>query len=76
MSLHAITVNENAYAIGKTLREISDPESLLAIKVLTRGTTRYPEPDPEIVIQAGDVLVLFATPEALYLLGEKILRGI
>jgi CPA2 family monovalent cation:H+ antiporter-2 len=76
MSLHAITVNENAYAIGKTLSEISEPESLSAIKVLTRGITRYPEPDPEMVIQAGDVLVLFATPEALYLLGEKILRGV
>jgi len=75
MSLHAITVGENAFAVGKTIEEISDPESPLAIKVLTRGTTRYPDPDPKMVIQSGDVIVLFATPEALYLLGEKISRG-
>lgn len=76
MSLHAITINENAYAVGKTIREISDPETPAAIKVLTRGTTRYPDPDPDMEIQTGDVLVLFATPEALYLLAEKILRGV
>lgn len=76
MSLHAITVNENAFAIGKTIEEITEPDAHSAIKVLTRGTTRYPDPDPKMVIQAGDVLVLFATPEALYLLGEKILRGV
>jgi len=75
MSLHAITVTENAYAVGKTIAEITEPEIPHAIKVLTRNTTRYPDPDPEMVIEAGDVLVLYATPEALYLLGERILRG-
>lgn len=76
MSLHAITVTENAFAVGKTIQEISVPETPFAIKVLTRGTTRYPDPDPNMIIEAGDVLVLYATPEALYLLGEKILRGV
>ncbi len=76
MSLHAITVTENAYAVGKAIEDISDAENPLAIKVLTRGSTRYPDPDPKMIIQAGDVLVLFATPESLYLLGEKILRGL
>jgi len=75
MSLHTITVTENAYAVNKTIEEISDPEAPSAIKVLTRGTTRYPDPDPKMTIQAGDVIVLYATPESLYLLGEKILRG-
>ncbi len=75
MSLHAITVPDNAYAAGKTIEEISEPETPLAVKVLTRGTVRYPDPDPKMVIEAGDVLVLHATPESLYLLGERILRG-
>lgn len=75
MSLHAVTVTENAYAVGKTIRDITDPEVPDAIKVLTRGTIRYPDPDPQMVIEAGDVLVLYATPEALYLLGEKVLKG-
>ena len=75
MSLHAINVTENAYAVGKTIAQISDPDSPSAIKVLTRDAIRYPDPDSEMVIQAGDVLVLYATPEALYLLGERIMRG-
>ncbi len=75
MSLHAITVTDNAFAVGKTIEEITDPEMPLAIKVLTRDSTRYSDPDPHMIIQGGDVLVLYTTPESLYLLGEKILRG-
>lgn len=75
MSLHAITITENAYAVGKTIQDISDPEMPDAIKVLTRGAIRYPEPDPQMIIEDGDVLVLYATPETLHSLNEKILRG-
>jgi CPA2 family monovalent cation:H+ antiporter-2 len=75
MGLHAITVDENAYAVGKTIEEITDPAIPDAIKVLTRETTRYSDPDPNMIIESGDVLVLYATPEVLYLLAEKILRG-
>lgn len=75
MSLHAITVPENAYAVGKTLEDISAPDLPHAITGLTRGSTRYPNPDLQMVIEAGDVLVLYATPELLYLIGERILRG-
>jgi CPA2 family monovalent cation:H+ antiporter-2 len=76
MSLHAVTVTENAYAIGKTITDISDEETSSAIKVLTRGSTRFPDPDPKMLIEAGDVLVLYATPEALYILSERILTGV
>lgn len=75
MSLHAVTVTENAYAIGKTIEEISDPDNPLTIKALTRGVTRYSDPDLNMIIEEGDVLVLYATPEAMYLLNERILRG-
>lgn len=76
MSLHAITVTENAYAVGKTIQEINIPGAAFAIKVLTRGTTRFPDPNPDMMIEDQDVLVLYTTPEVAYLLSEKILRGI
>lgn len=77
MSLHAVTVTEDAYAVGKIIQELlDDPHMPFSVKVLTRGTIRYPDPDPHMVIHAGDVLVLYATPETLYVAGEKILRGI
>ena len=75
MSLHAVTVTENAFAIGKTIGEFSDPHAPHAIKVLTRGSTRFSDPSTEMIIREGDVLVLFADPETLYLLIEKILGG-
>lgn len=75
-SLHAFIVTENAYAVGKTLEELSDPEIPFAVKVLTRGNVRFSEPDPNMALQVGDVLVLYASPEALYLITEKMLRGV
>jgi len=75
MGLHALTVPENAYAVNKTLRDISDPTIDASIKILTHGMTRFPNPDSNMVIQAGDVLVIFGTPEAYYALSEKIVRG-
>lgn len=75
MSLHAITVSDNAFAVGKMLEEIIVSTNPITIKVLTRDSIRYPEPDSKMVVEAGDVLVLLATPESLYLLNERILRG-
>jgi CPA2 family monovalent cation:H+ antiporter-2 len=74
-SLHAVTVTEDAYAVGKTIHELDDPDMPFLVKVLTRENVRYPDPDLQMIIQAGDVLVLYATPETLYVIGEKILRG-
>lgn len=76
MSLHTITIPENAHAVGKTIEDVIYPESPLCIKSLNRGNVRYLDPDPFLKIEAGDILVLYATPENFYLLEERILRGI
>lgn len=75
MSLHSVTIAEDSYAIGKTIEEISDPEQPLAIKFLTRGTQRHLDPEPTMTLEEGDVLVLHTTPEMLYVIVEKLLRG-
>lgn len=75
MSLHSITIPEDAYAIGKTIESLSNPELPLSIKILTRGNVRYPNPSHEMSIQARDVLVIYSTPEAFYIMTEKLLRG-
>lgn len=74
-SLHVITITENAYAVGKTIEEVIRPYVPGVIKILTRTTQRFPNPDPIMVIEAGDVLVLYTTPENVYLLTEEILNG-
>lgn len=75
MSLHAVTITDNAYAVGKMVSEFMDATAPHAIKVLTRGSTRFPDPTGDMVIEEGDVLVLFATPETLFILIEKLLSG-
>lgn len=74
-SLHVITISENAYAVGKTIEEILQPDDPHIIKILTRDTHRFPNPDPNMKIEIGDVLVIYATPETAYLLTEHILQG-
>jgi CPA2 family monovalent cation:H+ antiporter-2 len=75
-SLHVITITENAYAVGKSIQDVMSPNNIpSAIKILTRATQRFPNPDPMMIIEVGDVLVLYATPETVYLLTEHILRG-
>lgn len=76
MSLHAITIGEDVYAVGKSIEELSTPDAPVLVKILTRDSTRYQDPDTSMIIKAGDVLVVYTTPESLYLIGEKILRGI
>ncbi len=75
MSLHSVTIAEGAFAVGKTLLELSDPEQPLNVKFLTRGTNRHLDPSDDLRLEAGDVIVLHTTPEVLYLLVEKLMRG-
>lgn len=74
-SLHSINIPDDAYIVGKTLEELIDPELSYIIKVLTRDSIRYAEPDPTMKIEGGDTLVIYSTPEDFYILSERILRG-
>jgi CPA2 family monovalent cation:H+ antiporter-2 len=44
------------------------------VNAVRRGGIRGPEPAPETLLAAGDVLVLYGTPEAIDE-AEKILLG-
>lgn len=75
MSLHSITIAEDSYAVGKTLVSLDSPELPLNVQCLTREGTRYTDPDPNMVLEARDVIVIHTTPEALYNIMEYLLRG-
>lgn len=74
-SLHVITITDNAYAVGKSIQELFEPDNLNVIKILTRNMHRFSNPEPTMVIEVGDVLVLYTDPETEYLLTEHILQG-
>ncbi len=74
-SLHSITIPESAYAVGKKIRDLDSLDVNFVVKVLTRDSTRYSDPTPDMVIEPGDVLVIYASPEDYYIVHERVLRG-
>jgi len=74
--LHSITLLDDAYAVGHTLDELSlkDKADVL-VTAVRRGGIRGPQPAPETRLVAGDVLVLYGTPEALEVAEKLLLEG-
>lgn len=75
-SLHTIFISEAASVVGSKLGELLLEDEEMSIKTLTRDNTKYQEPDPEMIIEAGDAIVLFSTPEETTILEERIFQGI
>jgi CPA2 family monovalent cation:H+ antiporter-2 len=63
--LHSITLPAGAKAVGNRLAELHLDEVGVTVSAVRRGGIRGPEPEPDTQLMAGDVLVLYGTPEAL-----------
>lgn len=74
-SLHSIFVPEGANAIAQPLAAIVPDDEDFYIKALTRDAERIADPELEMLIQMGDVIVIFATPEETAAIEEKVLNG-
>ena len=64
-----------AFAVGKKLAELPLAESKVTVTAVRRGGITGPEPEPNTKLIAGDVLVLFGTPEALEHAEKVLLEG-
>ncbi len=73
--LHAVTLPEDAYAIGRTLAELDLDSVDVSVTTVRRGGIRGPQPEPETVLLEGDVLVLYGTPEDLERAESLLMRG-
>lgn len=73
--LHSITLTEGARAVGKRLAELRLEELGVSVSAVRRGGIRGPEPSPDTRLVAGDVLVLYGTPEALAEAEKALLGG-
>ncbi|WP_242467558.1 SLC13 family permease [Thiocapsa imhoffii] len=62
-----VSIEENAKAVGKTLREVEQllDDSDAQIVGMARNDDRVTPPDPVRILRAGDILVVEADPEAL-----------
>ena len=73
--LHSVTLMAQAFAVGKKLAELPLTESKVTVTAVRRGGITGPEPGPDTKLIAGDVLVLFGTPEALENAEKVLLEG-
>jgi len=72
--LHAVTLEEGAYAVGRTLAEISlDNVQVRAVRRPEARTRLAPHEVDRLA--AGDIVVLLGEPEPLIAAEEKLLRG-
>jgi len=72
--LHSVELTPGARAVGQRLAGLHLEAAGVAVSAVRRGGIRGPEPAPETLLAAGDVLVLYGTPEAIDK-AEKILLG-
>ena len=63
--LHTVTLPDGAFAVGRQLGEMRLAEAGVVVTAVRRGGIRGQQPQPEMVLQAGDILVLYGAPEDL-----------
>ena len=73
--LHSVTLPDGAKAVGKLLVDLHLEEAGVSVSAVRRGGIRGPEPAPHTKLAAGDVLVLYGTPEALEAAEKILLEG-
>jgi len=73
--LHSVTLPAGAKAVGKLLADMHLEEAGVSVSAVRRGGIRGPEPAPHTKLAAGDVLVLYGTPEALEEAEKILLEG-
>jgi CPA2 family monovalent cation:H+ antiporter-2 len=72
--LHSVTVDAGAAAVGQHLGELALPMVGAEVTAIRRRGIRGDEPSDDLVLQAGDVVVLRGVPEALALAESRLLE--
>jgi CPA2 family monovalent cation:H+ antiporter-2 len=62
--LHTVVLPPGAWSIGRTIREIRGRGAEVSFTAVRRDGIVGRDPDPEMILREGDVVVLFGTPEA------------
>lgn len=76
LQLHSVMLTLGAKAVGKTIGELDLAPFHVEIKALRRANHRPRGPDPEAMLEAGDVLVLLGSHEHLAAAEEHLLRRV
>ncbi len=71
----SVFLKDDSTAVGKRLREIGLAALNVEVNALRRRGVRGAQPSEEMLLQAGDVLVLLGLPEALQQAEAKLHKG-
>ena len=70
--LHTVTLGRGAWAVGRRLGELGLEVRVQAIR---RGGILVPDPQPEVRLRAGDILILRGSPPAVEHAEQRLLTG-
>ena len=73
--LHSVILPPHAWAVGKTIAELSTRGSKAAVSAVRRDGIVGREPSPDTLFKAGDVVVVCGTPEAVEHAETLLLMG-
>lgn len=73
--LQSVMLDAGAAAVGRTVDAVDVGADGVLLLALRRGGVRQMEPAPETRLQAGDVLILNGSPEALARAEIRLLQG-
>jgi len=62
--LHTVVLPPGAWAVSRTLREVREHGAEVSFMAVRRDGIVGRDPDPDMTLREGDIVVLFGTPEA------------
>ena len=71
----SVMLKEDSVAVGKRLREVNLDALNVEVNAVRRRNVRGAQPSEEMLLQTGDVLVLFGLPDALQQAEIRLLKG-
>ncbi len=62
--LHTVVLPPGAWSIGRTISEVRDRGAEVSFTAVRRDGIVGRDPDPQMTLREGDIVILFGTPEA------------
>jgi CPA2 family monovalent cation:H+ antiporter-2 len=75
LRLHSVVLPPGAKAVDRTLRELALERDRVAVSAVRRAGTTHREPEPDLRLREGDVVVLSGLPEDLEHAEARLLMG-
>jgi CPA2 family monovalent cation:H+ antiporter-2 len=73
--MHAVILTEDAYAVGKSLKQLNLQQWRIKVKGLRRDNLELAEPDEDMALLVGDVIVIAAKPRKVERAERFLLEG-